>query len=52
MNNWERGLESTETEKNIWEIGLGFSSPSLSVNSFGTMFDVCKRVLPVLDPRC
>ena len=28
MNKWELGQESTEKEKNIREIRLGFSSPS------------------------
>ena len=28
VNKWERGLESTETEVNIEEWGLGFSSPN------------------------
>ena len=28
MNKWELGQESTETEKNIRQIGLGVSSPS------------------------
>ena len=52
MNKWELGQESTETEKNIREIGMDLVHQALSVNSFGTMFDVCERVLPVLDPRC
>ena len=52
MNKWERGLESIETEKNIREIGLGVSSPSPLGQQLWSMFDVCERVVPVLDPRC
>ena len=52
MNKWERGQESTETEKIFGRKDWDLVHQALSVNKFGTMFDVCERVLPVLDPRC
>ena len=57
---WERGLESSETEGNVQEWGLGFREPHrlgqtlghLSVNPFDTMFAVCERLVPVLSRCC
>ena len=47
VNKQEGGLESTETEENIQEWGLGLSQ-TLSVNCYGAMSNVCERLIPVL----
>ena len=49
MNKWDRGLESTETEVNIQEWGLGFSLPiPLGQPLQDDMFDVREPLLLIL----